>query len=72
MRSFLAGTTDWQSIGGTPADDPWLSVDGGIFFGMENQSGSYVTDLTAVAWGSVPLTDGGDTDICLLYTSRCV
>jgi uncharacterized protein (TIGR03437 family) len=67
VRSFLAGTTDWQSIGGTPADDPWLSVDGGIFFGMENQSGSYVTDLTAVAWGSVPLTDGGDTDI-VYYT----
>jgi uncharacterized protein (TIGR03437 family) len=63
VRSFLAGTTDWQSIGGTPANDPWLSVDGGLFFGMENQTGSYVTDLTSVTWGSVALTAGGDTDI---------
>ena len=63
VRSFLAGNNDWQSIGGTPAADPYLSVDGGIFFGMENQTGSYVMDLTAVAWGDNALTDGGNTDV---------
>ena len=63
VRSFLDGTTDWQSIGGTPAYDAWLSVDGGFFFGMQDQTGTYVTDLTAAAWGAnVELTDGGDND----------
>ena len=67
VRSFLAGNSNWQSIGVTAANDPWLSIDGGIFFAMENQSGSYVTDLTSVVWGSVALTPGGDTDI-VYYT----
>jgi uncharacterized protein (TIGR03437 family) len=67
VLSFLAGNSDWQSIGVTAAKDPWLSIDGGMFFGMEDQSGSYVTDLTAVSWGSVALTPGGDTDI-IYYT----
>jgi hypothetical protein len=67
VRSFLAGNSNWQSIGVTAANDAWLSIDGGIFFAMENQSGSYVTDLTSVVWGSVALTPGGDTDI-VYYT----
>ena len=67
VRSFLAGTSDWKKTGGTPANDPWLSKDGGIFFAMQNQSGAYVTDLTAVAWGTVALTTGGDTGI-VFYT----
>ena len=61
VRSFLKGTTDWQKIGGTPAADPWLSKDGGIFFAMQSESGAFVTDLTAVAFGSVALMAGGDT-----------
>ena len=67
VRSFLAGTTDWQSVGGTPAKDPWLSIDGGIFFGLEAQTGSYATDLTAVAWGDDELTNGGDIGV-IFYT----
>ena len=67
VRSFLAGTSDWKSVGGTPAKDPFLSIDGGIFFAMQNQSGAYVTDLTAVQWGTVALTNGGDTGI-VFYT----
>jgi len=67
VRSFLAGTKDWQKIGGTPAKDPFLSIDGGIFFAMQNQSGAYVTDLTTVEWGTVALTNGGDTGI-VFYT----
>ena len=68
VSSFLAGTTDWMSVGGTAAKDPWLSIDGGIFFGMQGQSGSYVSDLTAVQWGSnIALTNGGDLDT-IFYT----
>jgi uncharacterized protein (TIGR03437 family) len=67
VRSFLKGNSDWQSVGGTAAKDPWLSTDGGIFFAVENKSGAYVTDLTAAAWGTVELTDGGDTGV-VFYT----
>jgi uncharacterized protein (TIGR03437 family) len=63
VRSFLAGTSDWESIGTTPATDPYLSVDGGMFFGMVNGTGSYVTDLTAAEWGTVQLLQGGDIDV---------
>jgi len=67
VRSFLKGTTDWQSVGVASTQDPYLSTNGGIFFAMEDQNGSYVTDLTAVAWGTVPLTNGGDTNT-VFYT----
>jgi uncharacterized protein (TIGR03437 family) len=63
VRSFLAGTSDWESIGTTPATDPYLSVDGGMFFAMVNATGSYVTDMTAVEWGTVQLLQGGDIDV---------
>ncbi len=61
VRSFLAGTTDWQSIGSTPATDPYLSKDGALFFAMVNAAGIYVADLTGVTFGTVPLVNGGDT-----------
>jgi uncharacterized protein (TIGR03437 family) len=67
VRAFLADTSGWQSIGGAPKDDPWLSTVGGIYFAMQDQSASYVADLTAVEWGTVALTIGGDTDV-VYYT----
>ena len=36
VRSFLAGTSDWQSIGSTPTTDPYLSTNGGMFFALLN------------------------------------
>jgi uncharacterized protein (TIGR03437 family) len=65
VRSFLAGTTDWQSTtwSSTPATDPYLSTNGAIFFGMVNASGSFVSDLSAVAFGGVALVNGADTGI---------
>jgi len=63
VRSFLSGTSDWKSIGTTPATDPYLSVEGGMFFGMENAAGRYVTDLTTAEWGTVQLLQGGDIDV---------
>ncbi len=62
VRSFLAGTSSWQSIGSTPATDPYLSTNGGMFFGLVNAANdSYATDLSQVTWGTVQLVDGGDT-----------
>lgn len=67
VRSFLAGTTDWQSIGTAPANDPYLSTNGGWFFALVNSVGSYATDVTQVEWGTVPLTGGGDIET-IYYT----
>jgi uncharacterized protein (TIGR03437 family) len=63
VRSFLAGTTDWQSIGSPAAKDPYLSIDGAMYFALVNGSGGYVTDLTGVVFGTVPLVNGGDTEV---------
>lgn len=62
VRSFLAGTADWKSIGSTPDKDFYLSGKGAMFFAMVNGTGSYVMDMSAVAFGvNVPLVNGGDT-----------
>jgi uncharacterized protein (TIGR03437 family) len=61
VRSFLAGTADWQSIGTAPSADPYLSTDGGIYFALVNGTDSYVTDLSAVTWGTISLLGGADT-----------
>jgi uncharacterized protein (TIGR03437 family) len=61
VRSFLAGTSDWASVGSTPATDPYLSTDGGAFFGLVNKSASYASDLSQVGWGTLQMVNGGDT-----------
>ncbi len=62
VRSFLAGNTQWQSIGSTPATDPYLSRNGALYFATVNAAGNYLTDLTGVAFGTgAALTNGGDT-----------
>ena len=60
VRSFLAGTADWKSIGATASADPYLSRNGGMFFALVNSTGGYVTDLTGVTFGTVSLANGGD------------
>ncbi len=62
VRSFLAGTSAWSSIGTTPATDPYLSQYGGMFFALVNAAGSYASDVSAVAWGTLQLQNGGDLD----------
>lgn len=59
VSSFLAGTSDWMSIGGTPTADPYLSVYGGVFFAVESSAAQYLTDLSAVSFGTVSLQNGG-------------
>jgi uncharacterized protein (TIGR03437 family) len=61
VRSFLAGTTDWQSIGTAPSADPYLSIDGGMYFALANDTDNYAVDLTAVLWGTLSLLNGADT-----------
>ena len=61
VRSFLAGTTDWESIGNAPSADPYLSLDGAFFFALANSADGYVNDLTSVTFAGVALTQGGDT-----------
>src|ERR1017187_5583737 len=65
VRSFLAGTTDWQSTtwSSTPSTDQYLSTNGAMFFGMVNASGGFVSDMSAVAFGGVPLVNGADTGV---------
>ncbi len=60
IRSFLADTTAWSSIGGTPSSDTYLLANGGMFFAVQNTNASYVADLTQVTWGTVQLLNGGD------------
>ena len=61
VRYFLAGSSAWQSIGTTPANDIYLAKDGGTFFALLNGTGSIVSDITQVIWGTLPLFVGADT-----------
>jgi uncharacterized protein (TIGR03437 family) len=61
VRSFLAGTTAWESIGAAPASDPYLSKNGAMFFAVVNSTDSYVSDLSSASFGTVPLVNGGDS-----------
>src|SRR5580704_16840716 len=67
VRSFLAGNTNWQSVGTTAATDPYLSIDGAMFFAMVSSTDSYVSDISSVTFGTVPLVNGGDTNT-IYYT----
>jgi uncharacterized protein (TIGR03437 family) len=60
VRSSLSGTSDWTSIGQTPSQMPWWSEYGGVYFAVENASGSeYYNDLTQVSLGTIALNNGG-------------
>ena len=59
VRSFLANTTEWESIGTPPSGDAYLSLDGGLYFSAVGSSGAPITDLTQASFGSVTLTKGG-------------
>jgi uncharacterized protein (TIGR03437 family) len=59
VRSFLADTADWTTIGHPPSQDPWLSQYGGIFFGEQNSQAQWISDFSQVSFGTVPLTNGG-------------
>lgn len=58
VRSFLADTTAWTSIGSTASSDPYLSLYGGMYFALQNASAQWVTDLTQVLFGTISLQQG--------------
>jgi uncharacterized protein (TIGR03437 family) len=51
LISFLAGTTDWQSIGTAAEQDKFLSVDGGLIVTVHGADDSSVTPNTVTAMG---------------------
>jgi hypothetical protein len=66
---FLLGNAAWQSVTGAtlPAQDRYLSKYGGVLFASLNSADTavterrcvqYVTTLSSVMWGPVPLTNG--------------
>jgi uncharacterized protein (TIGR03437 family) len=61
VRSFLAGTTAWQSVGTAPTSDANLKTNGGMFFALQSAQAAFATDLTSVMWGTVALTNGGNS-----------
>lgn len=58
VSSFLMSNSAWQSIGNAPAQDGYLSKDGGIVFADVSASDQFVTGLSSVSWGSVALKNG--------------
>jgi uncharacterized protein (TIGR03437 family) len=61
VRSFLANTTIWSTIGGAPTSDQYLPGNGGMFFGLQAANAAYALDMSQVTWGSVQLQNGGAT-----------
>ena len=61
MRLFLADNSAWNTIGNTPATDPYLRVDAGMYFAVKAANGTFVSDITQVTWGTVAFQAGGST-----------
>jgi uncharacterized protein (TIGR03437 family) len=59
ILSFLANTPDWQSIGSSNQ-----TLYGGLYFALENATGTQYTDLSAVSLATQPLQNfqAGATD----------
>jgi uncharacterized protein (TIGR03437 family) len=62
ILSFLANTSSWMSIGGTPATDPYLSEYGGMVVSDLSSSNQYITP-SSVSWGTIALNQGGAGDL---------
>jgi len=72
VRSFLADTTAWQSIGTPPSTDPFLSHDSGVLLAAKSASDAFLTDVTAVSFDNAAgsLTAGPDHSIASLFYSE--
>ncbi len=55
VRSFLADTDAWKSVGTAPGDDPLLSHIAGLYVEAATAGGDSVGDLTAAAFGTTAL-----------------
>ena len=74
VRSFLADTTAWQSIGYPPSADPFLSHYGGALLGLKGTNDIYFTDLTAVTFDNAAgvLVAGPNKAVASLYYSEFI
>jgi uncharacterized protein (TIGR03437 family) len=68
--SFLNGTDEWKSIGAAAENDPFLSVDGGLFVTARtaDDAGLALTSLTAATFGqskqlNIPMQEVAYTDL---------
>jgi uncharacterized protein (TIGR03437 family) len=61
VRSFLADTKTWTTLGTIPTADPYLSKNGAMFFAVQGTNAAYVTDMSQVSWGTVQFQNGGAT-----------
>ncbi len=59
VSSFLLSGAAWESIGNSPAQDANLSQYGGMVAAGVTAADQYVTNLSAVSWGSTALSNGG-------------
>jgi len=74
LRSFLADTTAWQSVGNPPSTDPFLSRYGGMLLALKGTNDVYFTDLTAVSFDNATgsLVAGPSSAIASLYYSEFI
>jgi pimeloyl-ACP methyl ester carboxylesterase len=61
VRSFLADTSAWQSIGTTPSQNPFLSIYGGAFAALKGSNDVYFRDLTSVQF------DNGASQLLIIW-----
>ncbi len=69
IRSFLADTTAWQSIGNPPSTDPFLSIYGGGLVALKGTNDIFFTDLTSVQYdnGAGLLVSGPSASIASIF-----
>lgn len=66
--SFLSGTSDWQSVGMSPEDNPFLSVDGGLI--LEARAADDSGEVIVKAGAGVPETQLSLSSDGLAFTDR--
>ena len=74
VRSFLAGTTAWQSVGYAPSADPFLSRYGGAMLALKGTNDVYFTDISAVTFDSAAgaLGTGPSNSLASLFYSEYI
>jgi len=74
VRSFLADTSAWQSLGSPPSSDPFLRSYGGALLALKGTNDVYFTDLTAAAFdnGAGSLKAGPSNGVASIYYSEFI
>ncbi len=74
VRSFLADTTVWQSVGYPPSADPFLSRNGAALLALKGTNDAFFADLTRVTFDNAAgsLVAGPSNAIASLYYSEFI